>query len=77
MLSDLSFPRNENFVSTSRNLLKNKNWIFSIVRYFTWKLECLEYFAKDYDNDMPDGDNDINDYDDDNHHDCDANNDDE
>ena len=30
---------NENFVSTNKNLLKNRNWTFAIARYFTWKLE--------------------------------------
>ena len=31
--------QNENFVYTSKKLLKNKNQTFPIVRYFTWKLE--------------------------------------
>ena len=31
--------RNENFVSTSKNLPKNRNWTFPVVCYFTWKLE--------------------------------------
>ena len=29
---------NENFVKTSQKLLKNRNWIFTVVRYFIWKL---------------------------------------
>ena len=33
--------RNENFVSTSKSLLKNRNSTFPIVRYFTWKLEFV------------------------------------
>ena len=38
-----SSSRNENFVRTSKNLLKNKNWAFPVVRYrcFTWKLEFV------------------------------------
>ena len=31
--------RNENFVSTSKSLPKNRNWTFPVVCYFTWKLE--------------------------------------
>ena len=34
-----SSSRNDNFVSTSNNLPKNRNWTFPIVRYFTLKLE--------------------------------------
>ena len=30
-----------NFVSTSKNLLKNRDWTSPIVRYFTWKLEFV------------------------------------
>ena len=41
MPSAQSSSRHENFVSTSKNLLKNCNWSFSIVRYFTWKLEFV------------------------------------
>ena len=33
--------QNENFVSTSKNLLKNKNWIFTVAPYFTWKLKFV------------------------------------
>ena len=33
--------RNENFVSTGKNLLKNRNWTFPVVRYFTWKLQSV------------------------------------
>ena len=36
-----SFSRNENFVSTSKNLLKNRNWTFPAVHYFTLKLEVV------------------------------------
>ena len=36
-----SSSRNENFVSTSKNLLKNRNWTFPAVRCFTWKLEFV------------------------------------
>ena len=38
----LSRPRNENFVSTSKNLLKGRNWTFAVVRYFIWKIEFVE-----------------------------------
>ena len=31
----------ENFVNTSRHLLKNRNWFFAVIHYFTWKLEIL------------------------------------
>ena len=27
-------PRNENFVSTSKSLLKNRDWDFPVLRYF-------------------------------------------
>ena len=40
-LSAQSFSRNEKFVSTNKNLLKNRSWTFPIVRYFTWKLEFV------------------------------------
>ena len=33
--------RNENFVSTRKNLLRNRYWTFPVVRYFTWKLEFV------------------------------------
>ena len=33
--------RNEHFISTSKNLLKNRYWTFLLVRYFTWKLEFV------------------------------------
>ena len=36
-----SSSRNENFVSASKNLLKNKQWTFIVVRYFLWKLEFV------------------------------------
>ena len=32
---------NESFVSTSKDLLKNRNWTFPVVCYFTWKLEFI------------------------------------
>ena len=41
--SGQSSSKNENFVSTGKNL-KNKNWTFPVVRYFTWKLQSV---AKD------------------------------
>ena len=31
--------RNENFVNISKKLLKNRNWTFPVVGYFTRKLE--------------------------------------
>ena len=34
-------PRNENFVSNSKNLLKNRNWTFPVVRHFTCKLQFV------------------------------------
>ena len=36
-----SSSRNENFVSTSKNFLRNRNWTFLIRHYFTWKLEFV------------------------------------
>ena len=30
-----------NFVNTSKTLLKNRNWTFSVVHFFTWKLEFV------------------------------------
>ena len=33
--------RNENFVGSSKNLLKSKNWTFPVVHCFTWKLEFV------------------------------------
>ena len=30
--------QNENFVSSSKNLLKNRNWTLPVMHYFTWKL---------------------------------------
>ena len=33
------FSQNANFISTSKNLLNNRNWTFPVVRYFAWKLE--------------------------------------
>ena len=32
---------NEKFVSTTKNLLKNRNWTFPVVHYLTWKLEFM------------------------------------
>ena len=32
------YSQNENFVSTSKNLLRNRNWSLLGVRCFTWKL---------------------------------------
>ena len=31
--------RKKNFVSTSKNLIRNRNWTFSVMHYFTWKPE--------------------------------------
>ena len=33
-----SSSQKENFVNTSKSLVENRNWTFSIVHYFTWKL---------------------------------------
>ena len=33
--------RNENFVSTNKDVLKNRNWKFPIVYCFIWKLEFV------------------------------------
>ena len=33
-----SFSRNGHFVSSSKKILKNRNWTFPIAPYFTWKL---------------------------------------
>ena len=32
-------PQKENFVCTSKNLQKNRNWTYPVVRYVKWKLE--------------------------------------
>ena len=32
---------NENFVATSKNLLKNRNWIFPVILYFTRIIEFV------------------------------------
>ena len=36
-----SSSQNQNFVNTSKNILKNINQTFLVVRYFTWKLEFV------------------------------------
>ena len=36
-----SSSRNKNFVSASKNVLKNRNWTFLVVCYFRWRLELL------------------------------------
>ena len=41
MPSAQSSSRNENFASTSKNLWSNRIWTFTLVRYFTWKLEFI------------------------------------
>ena len=41
MPSAQSSHRNKNFVSRSKNLLKNSNWTLPVMCYFTWKLEFL------------------------------------
>ena len=33
--------QNQRFVNTRRKLLKNRNWTFLVVHYFTWKLELV------------------------------------
>ena len=33
--------QNESFVNTTRTLLKNRNYTFSVVCSFTWKLELV------------------------------------
>ena len=33
--------QNESFVNTTRTLLKNRNYTFSVVSSFTWKLELV------------------------------------
>ena len=35
-------PKNENFVSTSKNRLKTRNWTFPVVRSLTRKLEFVK-----------------------------------
>ena len=39
--SALSSPWNKKLVSTSKNLIKNRNWTLTVVRCFTWKLELV------------------------------------
>ena len=43
MLSLKSFSqiKIKNFIDTSKNLQKNRNWAFLVVHYFTWKLEFV------------------------------------
>ena len=36
-----SFSQNENFVNTRKKLLKNRNWTFPLVRYFTWIIKFI------------------------------------
>ena len=36
-----SLPLKMNFFNTTKKFLKNRNWIFPVVRYFTWKLEFI------------------------------------
>ena len=36
-----NFCQNKNFVNTSKKHLKNRNWTFHVVLYFTWKLEFV------------------------------------
>ena len=33
----------ENFVSTSKSLLENRNWTFPVAQFLTWKLEFFSY----------------------------------
>ena len=39
--SSQSSYQNENFVTTSKNLLRNKTWTYFVVWYFTWKPELF------------------------------------
>ena len=41
IIQTITITRTENFVSTTKNLLKKRNWIFPVLHYFTWKLEFL------------------------------------
>ena len=41
LLPSPQFSQNENFVSTSKNLQRNRNWSLPGVRCFTWKLEFV------------------------------------
>ena len=43
--SGQSFSQNKNVVDASKKLLKNRNWNFPVVRYFT--RICLKYFVHD------------------------------
>ena len=36
-----SLPPKMNLFNTTKKFLKNRNWIFPVVRYFTWKLEFV------------------------------------
>ena len=47
ILSAQLSSRHQDFVITSKNLLKNRNWTFPVASYFTSKLEvvCLKYFV--------------------------------
>ena len=36
-----SSSQNEIFLNNSKKLLKNRNWKFPVMRYFTWKLEFV------------------------------------
>ena len=42
--SALSSSSIKNFVSTRKNLQKNSNLTFHVVRYFAWKLELVSIF---------------------------------
>ena len=40
--------QNENFVNTSKKVLKNRNWTFPVIPHFTWKTRvCPKYFVRD------------------------------
>ena len=43
-----SSSRNENFVSSSKNIPKNRNRTFPAVRYYTLTLVCLKYLVNNY-----------------------------
>ena len=48
LLSAYSSSRNDFFVSTSKNLIKNRNWTFPVVRYCTWRSRVfLTYCVND------------------------------
>ena len=46
--STQSPSQDENYANISKNPLKNKNWTFPEVHYFTWKLEFVSNILNEW-----------------------------